>query len=96
MNKMYYEQRFIKNSKGNTEFQLFEEENRHTLSDILAENKKVVLLGNPGIGKSTELSLLFDNLWETREENLNFPFNINLKNFRTISKFEDLIPFDVK
>lgn len=94
MNKMYYEQRFIKNSKSNTEFQLFEEENRHTLSDILAENKKVVLLGNPGIGKSTELNLLFDNLWETREENLNFPFNINLKNFRTISKFEDLIPFD--
>lgn len=93
MNNMYYEQRFIKNSKDNTGFQLFEDENRDTLSDILSENKKIVLLGNPGIGKSTELMLLFDNLWETREENLNFPININLKNFRTVSTFEDLIQF---
>ena len=94
MNKMYYEQRFIKNSKGNTEFLLFEEENRLTLSDIILENKRVVLLGNPGIGKSTELEVLFENLWETRENSLNFPFNINLKNFRKTSKFEDLIPFN--
>ena len=95
MSKMYYEQRFIKNSKGNTEFSLFEEEkNKYTLSDILLENRNVVLLGNPGIGKTTELKLLFDNLWENRENSLNIPFYINLKNFRIYSKFEDLIPFN--
>ena len=41
MSKMYYEQSFIKNSKGNTEFSLFEEEkNKYTLSDILLDNEK--------------------------------------------------------
>lgn len=95
MSKMYYEQRFIKNSKGNTEFSLFEEEkNKYTLSDILLENRNVVLLGNPGIGKTTELKLLFDNLWENRKNSLNIPFYINLKNFRKYSKFDNLIPFN--
>lgn len=90
---MYYEQRYIKSHKDSIEIQVFEEQSRYTLSEILTQNGKIVLLGNPGIGKSTELDMLFDHLWEKREEHLNFPFNINLKNFRPVSRFEDLIPF---
>lgn len=90
---MYYEQRYIKTPKNNSEIQLIDEQSKNTLNDILAQNNRIVLLGNPGIGKSTELKILFDLLDEKKEDDLNYPFNINLKNFRSISKFEDLIPF---
>ena len=90
---MYYEQRYIKEPKQSLKIQFFDDQSRKALSDIVAENNRIVLLGNPGIGKSTELNILFDFLWEKRGEGLNFPFRIDLKNFRSVSKFEDLIPF---
>ncbi|WP_241279590.1 NACHT domain-containing protein [Chryseobacterium cucumeris] len=88
---MYYEQRYIKTPKSSLEIQLIDEQSKNTLSDILAQNNRIVLLGNPGIGKSTELNILFNLLEEKKEDDLNFPFRIDLKNFRAVSKFEDLI-----
>jgi len=93
MSNKYYEQRFIKSSRSNIEQLFFEDDNKETLLDLLKTKDRIVLLGNPGIGKTTELRLLFDQLWEVKEINLNFPFFINLKNFRLSSKFEDLILF---
>lgn len=90
---MFYEQRYIKTPKSNSEIQLIDEQSKDTLSDILVKNNRIVLLGNPGIGKSTELNILFDLLEIKKEDDLNFPFRIDLKNFRTVSKFEDLIHF---
>ncbi|MCF2218331.1 hypothetical protein H9Q08_03355 [Chryseobacterium sp. PS-8] len=90
---MFYEQRYIKTPKSNSEIQLIDEQSKDTLSDILVKNNRIVLLGNPGIGKSTELNILFDLLEEKKGDDLNFPFRIDLKNFRTVSKFEDLIHF---
>lgn len=92
MNKEYYEPRYIKNSKSNVEYSLFEEKAKETLFDLLQKNSKIVLLGNPGIGKTTELKNLFDQLWENRENSLNFPIYINLKNFTKNHQFEELIP----
>ena len=92
MNKEYYEQRYIKNSKSNVEYSLFEEKAKETLFDLLQKNSKIVLLGNPGIGKTTELKNLFEQLWENRENSLNFPIYINLKNFTKNHQFEELIP----
>ncbi|CAA7387830.1 NACHT domain-containing protein [Chryseobacterium fistulae] len=90
---MYYEQRYIKTPKSSLEIQLIDEQSKNTLSDILAQNNRIVLLGNPGIGKSTELNILFDLLEVKKEDDLNFPFRIDLKHFRAVSKFEDLIHF---
>lgn len=90
---MFYEQRYMKTPKSNSEIQLIDEQSNDTLSDILVKNNRIVLLGNPGIGKSTELNILFDLLEEKKEDDLNFPFRIDLKNFRAVSKFEDLIHF---
>ena len=90
---MYYEQRYIKRPKSSLEIQLIDEQSKNTLSDILAQNNRIVLLGNPGIGKSTELNILYDLLEVKKEANLNFPIRIDLKNFRAVSKFEDLIHF---
>lgn len=92
MNNIYYEQRFIKNSKDATEIQTIECKNKTKLADVLLKDGRIVLLGNPGIGKSTELNMLFENLWENREDSMNFPLIINLKSFRPVSRFEDLIP----
>lgn len=90
----YYEPRFIKNSKSNIEFLLFEDNKKESLLDLLQSNDRIVLLGNPGIGKTTELKQLFEKLWEQKDKELNFPFFINLKNFRLSTKFEDLIPYE--
>ena len=94
MNSKYYEPRFIKNSKNNIELLFSEEESKQTLLDLSKNNDKIVLLGNPGIGKTTELLLLFEKLWELKDVELNFPFFINLKNFRLSTEFEDLILFE--
>jgi predicted NACHT family NTPase len=94
MKENNYEQRFIRNSINNIEFSIFEDENKKTLSDLLFENDKIVLLGNPGVGKTIELKELFEKLWKNKDESINFPFFINIKNFRKTSKFEDLIPYE--
>ena len=87
---MNYEQRFIKTELTN-DITSFLEESK-TLEQFLQEKKRIVLLGNAGIGKTTELKYLFNSLWDKRKEQRNFPFFITLKNFRETSTFEDLIP----
>src|SRR5690606_950289 len=52
------------------------------------------LLGNPGVGKTTELKKTFEILWEEREKNNTIPYYINIKNFRTTTKIEDLLKID--
>lgn len=93
MKNSYYEPRYISNKPNNSyTFSYFEEEKSETLLDISRNNSKIVLLGNPGIGKTTELKNLFEQLWDSRLETDNFPFYINIKNFRKNSNFEELIP----
>ena len=84
-----YEKRYIRREEIN--YFTINEENE-TLEQFLQEKNRIVLLGNAGIGKTTELKYLFNSLWDKREEQQNFPFFITLKNFRETSTFEDLIP----
>ena len=84
-----YEKRYIRKEEIN--YSTIDEKNE-TLEQFLQEKKRIVLLGNAGIGKTTELKYLFDSLWDKRKEQRNFPFFITLKNFRETSTFEDLIP----
>lgn len=91
--KNIYEPRYIKTSNNDFESFLSSEEAGITLSEIVTQKNRVVLLGNAGVGKTTELKMLFEQLWEKRDESLNIPMYINLKNFRKSADFEDLIPF---
>ena len=84
-----YEKRYIRREEIN--YFTINEENE-TLEQFLQEKNRIVLLGNAGIGKTTELKYLFNSLWDKRQEQQNFPFFITLKNFRETSTFEDLIP----
>lgn len=94
MNQNYYELRHVIKSNEKSFNFYFENLNvQKTLEDNVFEYDKIVLLGNPGIGKSTEFKNLFDVLWSKIDSNGLVPFSINLKNFRPVNNFEDLLPY---
>ncbi|MFN4149505.1 MAG: NACHT domain-containing protein [Candidatus Sericytochromatia bacterium] len=92
INVDYYEPRYISqtnNSLANSWFNGSKKSN--ILKEVIFDKDKIVLLGNPGIGKSKELERLFADLWKEKDKNGLIPFSISLKNFRKSNKFEDLI-----
>lgn len=94
MNQNYYELRHvIKSNEKSFNFYFENINEQKTLEDNIFEYDKIVLLGNPGIGKSTELKNLFDVLWSKIDSNGLVPFSINLKNFRPVNNFEDLLAY---
>ncbi|PHS10005.1 MAG: hypothetical protein COA88_02960 [Kordia sp.] len=93
--KEYYETRYISktNDKSNRSF-FFDSDNRILLKDEILVKDKIVLLGNPGMGKTTELNNLFESLWQVKDDTGLIPFHIDLKYFRKTNKFEDLIKYN--
>lgn len=53
-----------------------------------------VLLGNPGMGKSTELRELAIHIWSRRNQTGWVPFYRNVKDFLSDNQLEDLLPAD--
>lgn len=96
MNPDYYELRYIETStKESNTYSLFDDtEEKATLLDLIKNHDRIILLGNPGVGKTTELKHIFKILWEEKSENLLIPFFVNVKNFRQTSTIEDIIQFD--
>ncbi|WP_398456057.1 NACHT domain-containing NTPase [Sphingobacterium thalpophilum] len=94
MSKEYHELRYLETSNpNNSTFSLNDDPgDRMTLLDLIKDNDRIVLLGNPGIGKTTELQNTFNILWESIEETEMLPIFINIKYFRQTSTIEDLIP----
>ncbi|MDL2141631.1 hypothetical protein QQY79_03790 [Flavobacterium tructae] len=52
----------------------------------------IILLGNPGYGKTSELRQLAAQLWESRDTQHNIPVFKSLKNFTLSSNIEDFLP----
>lgn len=67
-------------------------ETKVSLIDLIKNNDKIVLLGEPGSGKSFELDNLFKEVWKNKENSQLFPFFITLKKYHSSSTFEELIP----
>lgn len=88
----YYETRILLPEIGSESLRF--EGNGKTLIEFLHEDEKLLVIGNPGIGKSEELKKLFDNLWDIREKTGVLPLIINLQKFRNTHKFDDLIRYD--
>lgn len=81
------------NEEENTLFHLIDGgENKSTLETILETNNKIVLLGNPGLGKTTELSQFALNQWKTGEQTDFTPIFIDLKNFTITNEILDFLP----
>lgn len=93
MNPDYYELRYIEklSEKADLFSVLDEAESKLTLIDLLESSDKIVVLGNPGIGKSTELRETFFKLWEKRKGTGIVPLLVNISSFRHTTVLEDLI-----
>nr|WP_315032208.1 NACHT domain-containing protein [uncultured Chryseobacterium sp.] len=92
-----HEERLIKNTFDSAEtfrFWVEDKEEGQTLRNIVTDKNRVVLLGNPGIGKTKELENLFKNLWNEREETKVVPFFLNIKNFKNNNSFDELIKYN--
>ncbi|RXG15245.1 NACHT domain-containing protein [Leeuwenhoekiella aestuarii] len=95
MKKEHYEIRYInKTNESTNELSILGIDNKVLLVDEIFVQQKIVLLGNPGIGKTTELKHLFNVLWAKKNETGLIPFYIDLKYFRRTNRFEDLILYD--
>ncbi|TDP00323.1 NACHT domain-containing protein [Flavobacterium sp. 245] len=71
--------------------------NSKTLLSEIQENKKgIILLGNPGYGKTSELRQLAARLWSTRENTEIIPVFKSLKNFTPLCRIEDFLPPDFR
>tara|TARA_R110001583_G_scaffold70457_2_gene199394 strand:- start:48 stop:3620 length:3573 start_codon:yes stop_codon:yes gene_type:complete len=90
----HYEKRYITHFGGNNLSSLFDDDvSDLTLMQSLNNNSKIVLLGNPGIGKTTELKNLFSELWKVKDTSGSVPLFIDLKYFRKGDNFYDFIQF---
>ena len=52
----------------------------------------IVVLGNPGAGKTTELKNIAQALWDSRNENNIIPFYYQLKNCTSAATIPDILP----
>ncbi|MFH6948219.1 NACHT domain-containing protein [Flavobacterium sp. FlaQc-51] len=63
-----------------------------TLSQILEKEDKIFIIGNPGIGKSTELKKFALQNWKTGENENFVPIFKSLKNFTNTDSITDYFP----
>jgi hypothetical protein len=67
--------------------------------EIVSDNDKIFILGNPGAGKTTSLEQFAFKYWNIGEQNSSTPIYRNLKNFTITDTIESKLPnifFDLK
>ena len=90
----HYISRTYKDSSKTFIFDFFDDlPKKLEIGDLIASEKKVIILGNPGLGKSSELKKLAIDLWQSGER---IPVYKNLKNFTQLSTIEDYLGIDFK
>ena len=72
---------------------LYSESKEQTIFEVLKKDSKVVILGNPGLGKTIELKNTAIRFWEDESE-VFIPIFRNLKNFTTQNNIKDYILID--
>lgn len=83
--------RFYFENEDNDLLNFFNEnKNKLTLFEIIQNNNKGILLGNPGLGKTVELECLANDLWNNKELEY-VPILRNLKNFTAVNTIENYI-----
>ncbi|MBA9072576.1 hypothetical protein GGR22_000702 [Flavobacterium gossypii] len=93
----FHIERTIRTSQKRESYFYNPDSGKSTLNTIIKNQiLGVVLLGNPGYGKTNELKHFAVDLWDNRNENDLIPFFYKLKNFTSSSKIEDFLPSNYK
>ncbi len=71
---------------------LFSSEKTTSLNEILNTEDKIIVLGNPGLGKTVELKNFALSQWKTGEQESYIPIYKNLKNFTELDTIEKYLP----
>lgn len=91
----YYQARSIK-KETDSRYLFFDEKEPIKLQEILEPKCKIILLGNPGLGKTTELKNIALNLWSVKTETNEIPVFRNLRTFTVSNTIADFIPDECK
>lgn len=83
----YFINRTFTKSRGVLEFD-FKRDTDFEFNEIVNENDKIFILGNPGAGKTTSLEQFAFNCWNIGEQNKSTPIYRNLKNFTITDTIE--------
>ncbi|WP_422858151.1 NACHT domain-containing protein [Flagellimonas sp. S174] len=83
-------QRSFSKEDASKQFNLHWESYGIDLKRIVQDKNKIVLLGNPGLGKSTELEQLAIKLWEDHDSPL-IPIHKNLRNFTKLDSIDRFV-----
>ena len=75
---------------NSTRNRFFDSDNDFQLEEILKKEKAIVLLGNPGLGKTTEMKRLAVNTWESRESDF-VPIYKDLRSFTVTDSIDNFI-----
>jgi hypothetical protein len=82
--------KLVDNNELEINFQL----NKVTLTELLSIENRIVLIGNPGSGKSTELKKIAIDFWSNKKEVDSIIIFKSLKNFTTSDLIESYLPRD--
>ncbi|MEM5564741.1 hypothetical protein WNY78_06480 [Psychroserpens sp. AS72] len=70
----------------------FKRDTGYKFNEIVSENDKIFILGNPGAGKTTSLEQFAFKYWNVGEQNSSTPIYRNLKNFTVSDTIESKLP----
>lgn len=96
VDKYHIERSIRNNQKREYEFYIPSSNKKTVFSEIYENKLGIILLGNPGFGKTSELKQLAIKLWNGRDITNITPTFKSLKNFTTLSKIEDFLPQNFK
>ncbi|WCC43302.1 hypothetical protein PJJ26_05615 [Tenacibaculum finnmarkense] len=92
--KRIIERTLSKEAKLNVNSWNYLHENFKLNEEVVSDFSKIVLLGNPGIGKSIELKKIALECWNNKNDSY-VPIFKNLRNFTTQDKIEDFLRIDL-
>ncbi|MGJ8549535.1 NACHT domain-containing protein [Winogradskyella wichelsiae] len=87
----YFINRTFTTSRNSLEYD-FKRDSCFEFEEIVSDNDKIFILGNPGAGKTTSLEEFVMQYWSIGEQNGSTPIFRNLKNFTITDTIENKLP----
>jgi hypothetical protein len=91
--ELLIERTFSKENNQITDYWNYRNKNFRLDNEVLTDFSRIILLGNPGIGKSIELKSAAVKCWENQDDKY-IPIFKNLRNFTSQDKIETILNVD--